>query len=69
MSKHMTNEYAIYRGENLLAIGTATDCARELKVSEKYIYWLISPTAKKRLASRKNLNRCIVGVKLDDEDE
>lgn len=61
--------FAVYKGENLLAMGTAEECAAKLGVSPKYIYWLTMPTAKRRLAARKHPEKCMVGVRLDDEGE
>jgi hypothetical protein len=60
----LEQEYAIYKGEELLCIGTKEECAKELGVQPEYIYWLTTPTAKRRLASRKNPEKCTVGVKL-----
>lgn len=57
-------EYAVYKGEQLLCIGTADECAKELKVKPEYIQWLTTPTAKRRLAKRKHPERCIVADKL-----
>lgn len=62
-------EYAVYKGDVLLAMGTAEECAKELNVTKEYIVWLTMPTAKRRLAKRKNPSRCTVGIRLDDEDE
>lgn len=58
-------EYAVYKGENLLAMGTAAECAEKMRVSEEYIYWLTTPTAKRRLAKRKNPDKCTVADVLD----
>lgn len=57
-------EFAIYKGEKLLVIGSAEECATELKVQPKYIHWLTTPTAKQRLAKRKNPEKCVVADKL-----
>ncbi len=62
-------EYAVYKGDDLLALGTAEECAAKLGVTPKYIYWLTMPTAKRRLAARKHPEKCMVGVRLDDEGE
>ncbi|MBH0159079.1 hypothetical protein IHV10_22170 [Fictibacillus sp. 5RED26] len=62
-------EYAVYKGESLLAMGTSEECAVELKVTKEYIEWLTTPTAKRRLASRKNPENCTVGFRLDEDDE
>jgi len=61
-------EYAVYKGENLLAIGTLEECADKLNVTKEYIYWLTTPTAKRRLAKRKNPEKCTVAVRLDDDE-
>ena len=45
-------------------MGTAFECAEELKVQPDYIKWLTTPTATRRLAKRKNPDKCTVGVKL-----
>ncbi|MYL41796.1 hypothetical protein [Virgibacillus salexigens] len=60
----MVQEFAVYKGETLLCIGTKEECAEELNVQPEYIYWLTTPTAKRRLASRKNPDKCTVGIKL-----
>jgi len=59
-------EYAVYKGENLLIMGSADECAKHLKVDPSYIKWLTSPTAKRRLAKRVRPEKCVVGVRLDD---
>jgi orotate phosphoribosyltransferase-like protein len=62
-------EYAVYKGEKMLAMGTSEECAAELNVTKEYVEWLTTPTAKRRLATRKNPEKCTVGFKLDDDDE
>lgn len=69
MSRPKRNEYAVYRGEELIATGNVDECAKTLGVSAAYIYWLRTPTAKKRLASRDNPDQCIDAVKLEDDDD
>jgi hypothetical protein len=54
-------EFAVYKGDSMLAIGTAEECAKVLGVQAEYIRWLTTPTAKRRLASRKNPDKCVVG--------
>lgn len=57
-------EYAIYKGEELLAIGTAQECAEELGVTDKYIYWLATPTAKRIAEGRKNPHEATTAVRI-----
>jgi len=61
-------EYAVYKGDKLLSIGTAEECAAELGVTKEYITWMTTPIAKSRLAKRKRPERCTVGIIVDDED-
>ncbi|MFD1335780.1 hypothetical protein ACFQ4N_09490 [Oceanobacillus iheyensis] len=65
----MTVEYAVYKGEELIVMGTKEECAEEMGVKPDYIYWLTMPTAKRRLAARKNPAKCTVAVKLEDDEE
>ncbi len=53
-------EYAVYKGENILAIGTLKDCAEKLGVKENTIKWYGTPTYAKRTS--ENARRM---VKLD----
>lgn len=69
MGKEKAYEYAVYKGDELLAIGTLEECAKQLNVTKEYIYWLTMPTAKRRIAKRKNPEKCKVAIRLDDEDE
>ncbi|MED4530930.1 helix-turn-helix transcriptional regulator [Metabacillus fastidiosus] len=61
-------EYAIYQGDELLCIGTAKECAEKLNVTTKYIQWLTMPCAKDRIAKSKDPEKCIIGIRLDDEE-
>lgn len=69
MSRTKKAAYAVYRGDELLATGNVDECAKTIGVSAAYIYWLITPTAKNRLAKRDNPDQCIDAVKIDDDDE
>ncbi|WP_330948877.1 hypothetical protein [Virgibacillus sp. MG-45] len=62
----MSTEYAVYKGEDLIVIGTKEECAEKMRVQPEYIYWLTMPTAKRRLASRKNPDKCTVAIKLGE---
>ncbi|MCM3130975.1 MULTISPECIES: hypothetical protein [unclassified Paenibacillus] len=64
----MRPEYAVYKGENLLVVGTAKECAEEMGVTERYIYWLTMPSVRKRIASRKKPDKATTAVRLDDEE-
>lgn len=50
----MKKEYALYKGENCLAIGTIKEIAEVMKVKYKTIYFYTTPTYKKRVKLGKN---------------
>ncbi|CEG02212.1 hypothetical protein BN1002_04542 [Bacillus sp. B-jedd] len=62
----MRKEYAVYKGDDLLVMGTARECAAELNVRPETIRWHSTPTGRKRSASRKKQDKCLVVLKLDD---
>lgn len=45
-------EYAVYKGETLLATGTAQECADELGVLPETIVWYTSQAYQRRLEKR-----------------
>lgn len=63
--KGYQGEYAVYKNDEIVAIGTAKECADELGVSAEYIYWMTMPVGKRRLADRKNPDKATTAVKLD----
>lgn len=65
----MKPEYAVYKGDNLIVVGTAKECAEEMGVTERYIEWLTMPTAKRRLSNRKNPHKCTTAVRIDDDED
>lgn len=63
-----TKEYAVYKGDDLIVIGTAQECADFMKVKPSYIIWMTMPTAKRRLASRKRPERCTTAEVVEDDE-
>ena len=59
-------EYAVYKGGDLLAIGTAKECAEILKVNAETIYYYTTDAYKRKLKKRKNPENCRTVVVLDD---
>ena len=47
-------EYALYKGEECLAIGTIKEIAKKMNVKEKTIYFYTMPTYKRRCRKSKN---------------
>lgn len=60
-------EYAVYKGDELLAIGTAEECARALGVQERTILFYTYPTYQRRLKKRKASDNVRHVVELTDD--
>lgn len=50
----MKKEYALYKGEECLAIGTIREIAKQMKVKYRTIYFYTMPTYKRRCKNGKN---------------
>ena len=61
MTRKTTQEYAVYKGDQLLCMGTAFECAEALKVKPKTVQWWSTPTNEKRSVGKN----CKVAVKLN----
>lgn len=63
-------EYALYKGEECLFIGTARQIAAEKNVKVETIYYLSTPAYQRRLAKRKKSRNAMVLIRLEEgEDE
>ena len=56
-------EYALYKGDEFIMIGTRRQLAERLGVSEDSVQYYMTPTYKKR----RKTDNCIVVFRLDDE--
>lgn len=62
-------DYALYKGDNLISIGTMHEIAKELGVQERTIYYLTTDAYKRKLGKSKNPRNRRVLILIDDEDE
>lgn len=53
-------EYALYKGEECLAIGNIREIAKKMNVKERPIYFYTTPTYKKRVKAGKNRREIII---------
>lgn len=60
------SEYAVYQGDELIAIGTAKECAETLGILPETVRWMSYPTARKRTANRKRPDRARTAIRLED---
>lgn len=56
-------EYAMYKGDEFLVMGTVKECAEYLGVSPRTIYWYSNPSARKRSPN----NTRIIAERINNE--
>ena len=61
-------EYAVYKGEKFICIGTAKECAEHMGVLEATIKFYLTPTYQRKIAKRKNPRNYITVEKLEEEE-
>lgn len=66
--KKALSEYAYYKGEELITIGTLEELCEKFKVKKRTILFYSTPTYQKRGLGYKSKKRISV-VKLEDNDE
>lgn len=59
-------EFAVYRGDDFITLGTANECAKQLGVTAQSIKFYASPTYKNR---NKDGGNSLVVIRLEDEEE
>ncbi|OEH53015.1 hypothetical protein AQ616_18425 [Oceanobacillus sp. E9] len=62
-------EWAIYKGDQFVFMGTTNECAKELGVHPDTIRFYSTPIYKKRLEKRGNLDNSTVVVDLGEVQE
>lgn len=63
------NQYALYKGEDLIIIGTTSELAAHEDVSINTIRFLASKCYKDRVEARKNSKNPKVVFKIEEDDE
>ena len=58
-------EYAIYKGDEFLDLGTAQYLSEKFNIKTDTIYFMAAPSYKKRLKSRRYANALVV-IRIDD---
>jgi len=58
------NEYAIYKGDEMLAMGTLQECAAKLNIKPESIMYYKTPTYQKR--TNEKTGRRLVVLKEED---
>lgn len=61
-------EYAVYKGDSVVCIGTLNECAVYMGVLPETVRFYTTPTYQKRVAKRKNPRNYITVIKLEDDE-
>lgn len=63
-------EYAVYRGDKFITVGTAKECAEELGIKVSTILYKSRPTYKRRIAKAKGGNTdAMIVIRLEEDEE
>lgn len=61
----MKSEYAIYKGDDLLFIGTIEECVKRFNVKRETVKWWSYPASHRRAEKGKRVK---IAVKIEDEE-
>lgn len=64
----MAKEYALYKGEEILSIGTICEIAKELNIMPQTVRYYKTNAYKRKLARRNTKNPMLL-IELEDEEE
>jgi hypothetical protein len=67
--KASRKEYAVYKGDEFICLGTINECAKFLGINPKSVRHLMTPSYIRRVEKRKNNGDFLVMFRLDDEKE
>lgn len=62
-------EYALYKGEDIIGIGTAKELAEKLGIKPETIRFYATPTQKRRAAAAADPENQMIAVKIDENDD
>lgn len=62
-------EYALYKGDEIIGIGTAKELAEKLGIKPETIRWYATPSQEKRVAAAADPENQMIAVKIDEKDE
>lgn len=68
MGKYDNREYAVYKGDDLLAIGTVSELAKALDIKESTVKWYLSPK-NNRLAKETPTSKVFILIEYDEDED
>lgn len=64
-----TTEYTLYKGEEVIAVGTAEEISRKLGINPKTVRFYASPTQQRRAAAPAHPGNRLIAVRNNDKNE
>lgn len=62
-----SKEYAVYKGESLICIGTMLECAQHMGVLPETVRYYMTPAYQRKLAKRKKARNYITVTELEED--
>jgi hypothetical protein len=62
-------EYAVYKGDEFICVGTVKECAERLGIKPDTVYYYTSPKYKKIMEKGKNPQNYIIVIKLEEDED
>lgn len=62
------SEYAVYRGDDLLFVGTADEIAKEFDVKRNTALFWSTPSYKKRVEKREKHDKAIYSIRIEEDE-
>lgn len=60
-------DYAVYKGDEFICLGKASECAKFLGIARNSIFFLSSPAYKKRIEKRSYSKNPLIVIRLEEE--
>lgn len=62
-------EYALYKGDDFITLGTIKEISKETGIKEATLKWYTYPTYKKRLEQRKSTKNSNILIEIEEEED
>jgi hypothetical protein len=63
----LAKDYAVYKGDSFICIGTIKECAERLGVKPGTVRYYTSPSYRRKVEKRKSPLDCLTVFKIDDD--
>lgn len=68
MARTAKREFAIYKGDKFICLGTADECAKTLEVKVDTIRFMASPIYRKRRENQSKDGNYMIAIRIDNDE-